>query len=208
MQRGVQYEAVACEAERLAGKGEEPTLRAVRAALGTGSMETIRRYLERWRCSRELPLPEYQLSPGVLAALQQEIGARASDVTRRFEKMSAEAREELEAIAAESERRAQQVEEISSELQVALLERSRLVGRLEALELEARRLASDAEEARQVAAVAQASAARIPDLEAALALSRSESRDVEQRGAQLLLEATARAAAAEGELRAWRGSAK
>lgn len=201
--RGVTYEQVAAVAERLVGEQAEPTLRAVRAKLGTGSMATLRNHLARWREARAAPRPtHHDVGASVLAALNQEISARAAEVTAELEKRLGQASEELEAISAESEQRAARLEEIATELSAAVHERDRLTGRLQELEAELARARAERDDARRSAAQAAVALERVPTLETALEQLRTEMRASEKRGADALREAEVRAARAEGELAA------
>jgi hypothetical protein len=76
---GITFEQVAAAADALVGEGVQPTIRAVRERLGTGSPNTIHRHLVAWREARpaataaapELPAP-------LAAALANEIERAAA----------------------------------------------------------------------------------------------------------------------------------
>ncbi|MGP9743695.1 DNA-binding protein, partial [Halomonas sp. AOP4-A1-5] len=46
---GISFEHVAHAADTLVGRGERPTIAAVRDEIGTGSPNTIHRHLQQWR---------------------------------------------------------------------------------------------------------------------------------------------------------------
>lgn len=83
---GITYQEVSAAAESLVAAGENPTIQRVRAALGTGSPNTIHRHLTAWRDAA--PVQERK-APELPADLQAAI-------VRELERQSAEARAELE----------------------------------------------------------------------------------------------------------------
>lgn len=83
---GITYKEVAAAADSIVAAGENPTIQRVRAALGTGSPNTIHRHLTAWRDAA--PVQERK-APELPADLQAAI-------VRELERQSAEARAELE----------------------------------------------------------------------------------------------------------------
>ena len=49
---GITYDEVAASADALVGRGEKPTIGAIRAELGTGSPNTIHRHLTAWKAAQ------------------------------------------------------------------------------------------------------------------------------------------------------------
>lgn len=83
---GITYQEVAAAADSIVAAGENPTIQRVRAALGTGSPNTIHKHLTAWRDAA--PIQERK-APELPADLQAAI-------VRELERQSAEARAELE----------------------------------------------------------------------------------------------------------------
>ncbi|WP_343878783.1 DNA-binding protein, partial [Cupriavidus pauculus] len=46
---GITFEQVAAAADALVGEGQQPTIRAIRERLGTGSPNTVHKHLTAWR---------------------------------------------------------------------------------------------------------------------------------------------------------------
>lgn len=84
---GVTFEQVSAAADALVGAGKQPTIRAVREALGgTGSPNTIHRHLATWRTAR----------PQVAAAAPELPASIVAEITREIERSASAARAEIE----------------------------------------------------------------------------------------------------------------
>ena len=71
---GITYEQVAATADALVGRGEKPTIQAIRDALGTGSPNTIHRHLTAWRSAQSpAERPPARLRDELAGALSNEI---------------------------------------------------------------------------------------------------------------------------------------
>ena len=53
---GITFEQVSAAAEDLLQTGQQPTIRAIRERLGTGSPNTIHKHLTSWRASLPAPM--------------------------------------------------------------------------------------------------------------------------------------------------------
>ena len=83
---GITFEQVAAAADGLAGEGQQPTIRAVRERLGTGSPNTIHKHLTAWREARP-----------VAAATAPELPhALAASISAEIERAAAQARGEIQ----------------------------------------------------------------------------------------------------------------
>ena len=73
MARGITESDVHTAADELVGRGERPTVERIRAHLGTGSPNTVTRWLETWwnRLGKRLQprRPDFEDAPAVLADL-------------------------------------------------------------------------------------------------------------------------------------------
>lgn len=82
---GIGLEQVAAAADALVGEGQQPSIRAVRERLGTGSMNTIQKHLSAWRASRPSVAPVHELPPALSAAIAAEIERAAARVRADYE---------------------------------------------------------------------------------------------------------------------------
>lgn len=176
---GIIYERTAAAADALLASGVEPTIRAVREALGTGSPNTLHAHLTRWRAQRQpVVAPVCELPPALVRcwsdALSAAVEAGRADLQQALDAARAEAHELAKSGAA--------LEREQDALDLRLIEWARLrdeaVGKVEALSKELDRLRADlgveraarraADEERAMAAAQLAElAARLADLVAA-----------------------------------------
>lgn len=84
--QGITFEQVTAAADAIVGEGQQPTIKAVRERLGTGSPNTIHQHLKRWREARPV---------AVVAALELP-QALASAIAAEIERTAAQARGEIE----------------------------------------------------------------------------------------------------------------
>jgi len=95
---GVSFEQVAAAADGLLGAGRQPTIQAVRDALGTGSPNTIHRHLSAWRTARpqaataavEVPA---ELTAAFLSALDRTAATARAEKENQIVTLQAEAAE-------------------------------------------------------------------------------------------------------------------
>jgi colicin import membrane protein len=163
--QGVTFEQVAAIADAIAAQGNRPTLRGVRAELGTGSLGTIQKHLAAWQGTRR----QIVTSSATLPTEIQRV------ILGEIERTVSEARAELEA-----------------DLAAAMGDRDALtddnLAQSEQIELQAARLA-------EVEAGSQQQAGRILQLETDLATAAAEikrERDEAANGRQALARAELR----------------
>lgn len=93
---GITCEQVAAVADALVGDGQQPTIRAVRERLGTGSPNTIHRCLTNWRAERPAPTPPPaprlpdELQRALAEALERAAARAKADVEARLVETQAE----------------------------------------------------------------------------------------------------------------------
>jgi colicin import membrane protein len=76
---GITYEQVAAVADSMAGAGQQPTIKAVRERLGTGSPNTVHAHLTAWRAARPVAVVAAPtLSASLMAAIGDEISRAAA----------------------------------------------------------------------------------------------------------------------------------
>lgn len=101
----ISYDQIAAVAAEMKVEGRKPTLRAVRDALGQGSMSTIQRHLQRWSESQPVtPAPMIELPSDLLAAFRRAMEQAVTQAQATLTAELAEARTALEAITQEAER--------------------------------------------------------------------------------------------------------
>jgi colicin import membrane protein len=121
---GITFEQVVQSAEALVGKGQQPTIRAIRERLGdTGSPNTIHKHLTAWRearpataaSARELP---QALTAAICAEIERAASQARADIEGRLTQSLAEAAELAgagELLEAERDMLAEQVAVLTSE---------------------------------------------------------------------------------------------
>jgi len=138
---GISYEQVAATADALVGAGEQPSIRAVREALGTGSPNTIHRHLGTWRAARPVAqTAAYELPAELVNGFGRELARVASQARAEVEQDLVRAQAEAaelastgEALEAERDELAAQVAALTSErdqAQATAVERAQEIQRL------------------------------------------------------------------------------
>jgi predicted nuclease with TOPRIM domain len=148
----VTYEAVSNAAEALSGRGERPSLRAIRAELGgLGSLTTIQGHFLRWQNSQQQQAQSTQTDftpPDDAARLWNELcrvfQRDVSDkIARAMEALTSElqgARESLTALQSENEQLMAEVGEQQERVTALACERDTLAGKLSVSEDERTRI--------------------------------------------------------------------
>lgn len=167
---GITYLEVAHAADELLARGQEPSIRLVRAELGeTGSPNTIQRHLAAWREARPaVTAAVAELSPTTTAAIASEIAQAAARARAEVEGQLLQARAEAFELAGVGEQLEKEREELQARLVEVTTDRDQrlAVNDLQAQELDDLREAFDKE-------VAAAEAARMAAAKAELRLEMS-----------------------------------
>lgn len=183
-------------ADRLAAEGQQPTLAAVRAALGGGSFTTISEAMKSWKAAQQAAAPIREAAP---AAVTERLGELAAEVWAIAQGMANERlqseRDAMERARQEMEQARQEAAELADQVTADLdAARAQIAQQAEALkqaDMQAAQLAA-AQEAAHTAQAALAEAQKRADGLAALL--------DQERAARLAADqqaATAREAAAE-----------
>jgi colicin import membrane protein len=130
---GITFEQVAAAADALVGEGVQPTIRAVRERLGTGSPNTIHRHLVAWREAR----------PAATATAPELPAPLAAALANEIERAAAAARAEVEARLVQTQAEAADLSTAGESLEV---ERDELVEQVVALTTERDTLAGKAQQ--------------------------------------------------------------
>ena len=136
---GITFEQVAAAADDLVGQGKQPTIKAIREALGTGSPNTVHRHLATWREGRPQAVVTASALPASLTAV----------IAAEIERAAAQARAEIEARLVQAQAEAADLSGAGEALEA---ERDALVEQVAALTTERDTLAGKA--AQQAADIA------------------------------------------------------
>lgn len=121
---GVTAEQVQAAAEAIASEGQRPNVRNVRDRLGTGSFNTIQRYLSEWRETRpKVAQAAYELPAELANAFGKELRRGAEAATAEIRAELAEAHQESKDLAEVGEALEQQVEELEQQIEALTHER-------------------------------------------------------------------------------------
>lgn len=120
---GITFEQVAAAADALVGEGQQPTIRAIRERLGTGSPNTVHKHLTAWREARPVAVaaaPELPqaLSTAIAAEIERAAAQARAQIEGRLVQSQGEAAELAaagEVIEAERDALAEQVAELTRE---------------------------------------------------------------------------------------------
>lgn len=201
---GITFEQVAAAADALVGEGQQPTIRAIRERLGTGSPNTVHKHLTAWREARPVAAAAApELPQALTAAIAAEIERAAAQARAEIEGRLVQAQGEAaelaaagEVIEAERDGLAEQVAELTRERdtlagkaeqqaadladQAQRIEREQQAAESARVELATARLKIEAQAERQTE-----QAAEIERLRAALEVSQQARTAAEQQAAVL-----------------------
>lgn len=171
---GITFEQVAAIADATAAQGDRPTLRGVRAELGTGSLGTIQRHLAAWQGSRrQIVTSSATLPTEIQRVILSEIERAVSEARADLEADLAATKGALAELADDNEAQAGQIEQQAAQLGESAAVGQQQIGRIAQLETdltnvaeEIRREREEAANARQSLAKAELRLEAIPKIEA------------------------------------------
>lgn len=162
---GITYEQVAAAADALKAQGQNATIDAVRAQLGTGSKSTIHRYLRQWEDSRPtVAAAPVEMPNAIHAAIVEEIRRAVAETRAAFEQKLAEARATADELAQLNEDLETANDGLAEKLAQEQADNQQLVGQLDAMNREIEQIKKDA--AAQVAEIRDQAAAQIAEARA------------------------------------------
>lgn len=133
--RGLTPEAIAAAADRLIARGEKPSLRAVRAELGGGSLGTIQPALAAWRARRpQIDAAGLGVSAEVQRAIVGDIERAAAAARAELATDLAETREARDALAEELRQQLTVAADAEQRAAEAIAEAERHAGTIATLE--------------------------------------------------------------------------
>ena len=207
----ITQEEVNAVADQLRATGVKPTARAVREALGTGSMATVLKYLQAWQ-SRQIRPPETQagLPLGLQRALVDFVAQEVAAAKAAIEGDLVSAQQASQDLIAESERLAAALESEQSTVEALQSDNAELSGRLAQLAKDLEEVKAEAAAQREAAGLARTEKAKlelrlegVPRLEAEierLKAALESERDAKVAAEQKSAVAHARLQSLEGQL--------
>lgn len=201
----ISQEEVNAVADRIRAAGSKPTARAVREALGTGSMATVLRCLQVWQAGQaRTPDTPLVFPAGFQKALVDYIGQEIAAAKATLEQDLVTAQQATADLIAENERQTVLLEEQQEYIEAVQGEKAELAGRLSQMSADLTDARKEAEVQRQAAEGARTEIAKlqlrlenVPQLEAEMRRLR-ESLEVE-RNARVAAEQAAAVAMAKLE---------
>lgn len=132
---GITFEQVSAAADALRGEGMNPTIKAVRERLGTGSPNTIHEHLKKWREARPVAAVAAPELPVALAgALAEEIARAASAARAEVQESLVQAQSELDELAASGQQIEAERDDLAEQVAALTSERDTLAGRVAQLD--------------------------------------------------------------------------
>jgi colicin import membrane protein len=129
---GVTFEQVAAAADALVGDGQQPTIRAVRERLGTGSPNTVHRHLAAWREARPVVAASAPELPHTLtAAIADEIERAAARARAEIEDRLVQSQVEAAELATAGELLELERDDLAEQVAELTRERDILAGKAE-----------------------------------------------------------------------------
>lgn len=170
----ITQEQINAAADAIRATGTKPTARAVRDAVGGGSMATVLKYLQVWQSGQVKPAAQdVTLPPTLTRALVDFIGQEVAQAKAGLEADLAVAQQAAADLISESERQAAGIEAQEKALEEAFGDKAELAGKLGQIEVdlgtardEAGRERLAAEAARTELAKAQLRLEALPRIEA------------------------------------------
>lgn len=157
----ITQEQVNAAADTIRAAGQKPTARAVREALGVGSMATVLKYLQAWQAGQvraaETPVV---LPAGLQRALVDFIAQEVASAKADLQDDLVSAQQANGDLIVESERQASTIERQAEALETAQAEKAELTGRLAQIEVDLSKAGSDVEHERQAAELARTELAK------------------------------------------------
>lgn len=171
---GITFEQVAAVADAIAAAGDRPTLRGVRAQLGSGSLGTIQKHLAAWQSQRRQIVTSTATLPTeiqrvILAEIEREVGAARAELEADL----AAVKGDRDALADDNESQSEQIDAQAARLDEIEATSQQQAGRITQLEADlstawqaTERERGIAEQARQALAKAELRLEALPKTEA------------------------------------------
>ena len=142
----VTFESVAAAAEALQAAGQRASVRAVTAAIGGGSPNTVLKLLGEWKAGRPVVrIADTELDPKITGAIVEQMQRVASAAAAAAEERAAGVDEDLQALSEAQAAAEQQITALSAERDMARVQAADLAEQLESTQADARRAAQQAD---------------------------------------------------------------
>lgn len=129
---GITFEQVAAAADALVGEGQQPTIRAIRERLNTGSPNTIHKHLSAWREARPVVAASAPELPHALTtAIAAEIERAAAQARGEIQGRLVQAQTEATDLAAAGEAMESDRDALAEQVNTLTSERDTLAGKAE-----------------------------------------------------------------------------
>lgn len=136
----ITQEQVSAVADNIKASGDRPTNRNVRERLGGGSTATILKFFQVWKLGQvQSHMVEPALDMSIISAINNEIAKRVKEATGAMTETLAEMRADTEALIAENERQAAEIEAAIANAAVEADRYALQTGRMQQLEAESAR---------------------------------------------------------------------
>jgi chromosome segregation ATPase len=173
---GITFDQVAAIADAFAQRGERPTLRNVRAELGTGSMGTVQKHLSTWQSQRrQIVTASATLPAEIQRVILLEIEREVSAARAELEADLAAVKGDRDTLADDNEAQAAELEQQSAQLDALEATTQQQTGRIAQMQTDlanaveaVTRERGVAEQARQSLAKAELRLEALPRMEAEL----------------------------------------
>jgi colicin import membrane protein len=141
----VTFESVAAAAETLQAAGQRASVRAVTAAIGGGSPNTVLKLLGEWKAGRPVVrIADTELDPKITTAIVEQMQRVATAAAAAAEERAAGVDEDLQALSEAQAAAEQQINTLSAERDTARVQAAELAEQLESTQDEAHRAAEQA----------------------------------------------------------------
>lgn len=129
---GITFEQVAAAVDALVAQGQQPTIRAIRERLGTGSPNTVHKHLTAWREARPVAgVAAQELPQALMAAIAAEIGRAAAQSRAEIEGRLVQAQGEAAELATAGELIEAERDALATQVAELTRERDTLAGKAE-----------------------------------------------------------------------------
>ena len=128
----VSFESVAAAAEALQAAGQRASVRAVTAAIGGGSPNTVLKLLGEWKAGRPVVrIADTELDPKITSAIVEQMQRVATAAAAAAEERAAGVDEDLQALSEAQAAAEQQISALSAERDMARVQAADLAEQLE-----------------------------------------------------------------------------
>ncbi len=142
----VTFESVAAAAEVIDATGKRPSVRAIAAALGGGSPNSILMHLRDWQSGRPVArIADMDIDAQIIDGIKKQMQRIAAGAAATAEEKAAATEDDLQAVSAEQAQAKQQIETLTDELDKSRYQVNALTKKVETQQADAERFAQTAQ---------------------------------------------------------------